>query len=116
MTRPIVTKSGNKAEFSSEKVETSEALDYSLESLEGESISIHADCDYTLKLFDLRQAQRGEEIEALKQALAILGGASFNALLQGDEATPDMEVQDAINQHLHSYKNRLEQDLALNQQ
>jgi len=114
MTRAIVTKSGNKAEMTSDKAETSEALDYSvatLQSLEGENMSIHADCDYTLKLFDLRQSQRGEEIEALKQALAILGGASFNALLQGDEATPDMEVQDAIDNHLRSYKNRLEQDL-----
>merc|ERR1719420_2231155 len=105
--------------MSSDKVETSQALDYSLatlESLEEANHGLHLDCDYTLKLFDLRQTQRGEEIEALKQALSILGGASFNALLQGDEATPDMEVQDEINNHLRSYKSRLEQDLALNQE
>jgi polyhydroxyalkanoate synthesis regulator phasin len=119
MTRAIITKSGNKAAMESDKTETSEALDYSLatlESLEGENHSLHLDCDYTLKLFDLRQTQRGEEVDALKQALAILGGASFNALLQGDDVTPDMEVQDGIDNHLRTYKNRLEQDLALNQE
>merc|ERR1719420_1280972 len=105
--------------MSSDKVETSEALDYSLatlESLAEENHSLHLDCDYTLKLFDIRQTQRGEEVEALKQALSILGGASFKALLQGDDATPDMEVQDAIDTHLNNFKNRLEQDLALNQE
>merc|ERR1719379_2062914 len=114
MTRAIITKSGNKAAMESDKTETSEALDYSvstLESLEGENQSLHLDCDYTLKLFDLRQQQRGEEVEALKQALAILGGASFNALLQGDDVTPETEEQDAIDQHVRDFNNRMEQDL-----
>merc|ERR1719353_1556865 len=36
---------------------------------------LHAACDFVLKNFDLRQKARGEEIEALQQALGILSGA-----------------------------------------
>jgi len=119
MTKAIISKSGYKAQMSSDKVETSEALDYSvatLESLGMENTALHLDCDYTLKLFGIRQTARSDEVTALKQALSILSGASFGALLQGDEATPDMQEQDARNEYLRNYKNKLEQDLALNQQ
>jgi len=36
---------------------------------------LHKACDFVLKNFDLRQEARGQEIEALGQALAILSGA-----------------------------------------
>jgi len=36
---------------------------------------LHAACDFVLKNFDLRQKARGEETEALQQALGILSGA-----------------------------------------
>merc|ERR1719426_450743 len=36
---------------------------------------LHSACDFVLKNFDLRQKARGEEIEALQQALGILSGA-----------------------------------------
>jgi hypothetical protein len=36
---------------------------------------LHKSCDFVLKNFDLRQDARGQEIEALGQALAILSGA-----------------------------------------
>ena len=38
--------------------------------------------DFTLKNFDTRQAAREDEIEALKQSLAMFSGASFSAFLQ----------------------------------
>jgi len=46
---------------------------------------LHASCDYTLKNFDIRQQARDEEVEALKQAKAILSGAKFSAFLQGKQ-------------------------------
>merc|ERR1719247_1405970 len=36
---------------------------------------LHSACDFVLKNFDLRQKARGEEMEALQQALGILSGA-----------------------------------------
>jgi len=43
---------------------------------------LHAQCDFALKNFELRQATRDEEIGALKQSIAILGGSSFGAFLE----------------------------------
>merc|ERR1712107_259318 len=43
---------------------------------------LHASCDFILKNFDIRQTARDEEIEALKQAKAILSGAKFEEFLQ----------------------------------
>jgi len=37
-----------------------------------------------MKNFEIRQTARGEEIEALKQAKAILPSAKFEAFLQSD--------------------------------
>jgi len=37
--------------------------------------ALHQDCDYVLKNFQVRQKARGEEIEAIQQAKAILRGA-----------------------------------------
>ena len=45
-----------------------------LESLAGVAADLHKACDFTLKNFDIRQEARGQEIEALQQALAILSG------------------------------------------
>ena len=45
---------------------------------------LHSSCDFVLKNFDIRQTARDEEIEALKQAKAILSGAKFEAFLQSD--------------------------------
>jgi len=36
-----------------------------------------------IKNFDIRQKARDEEVEALRQAKAILSGAKFEAFLQG---------------------------------
>merc|ERR1719198_2854737 len=44
---------------------------------------LHESCDFVMKNFEIRQTAREEEIEALKQAKAILSGAKFEAFLQG---------------------------------
>merc|ERR1719281_1746407 len=114
MVRSITTKTEFKAQCESDKVETEQNRDSSiatLEELASENDALHADCDYTLKNFDLRQGARMAEIEALKQTIAILSGASFSALLQGQDVTPAMEVSDEVHQHYVDYKKRLEEAL-----
>merc|ERR1719428_1977016 len=37
--------------------------------------TLHTDCDFLLKYFDVRQTKRAEEVEALQQAKAIFSGA-----------------------------------------
>merc|ERR1712176_445308 len=63
-----------KAELDSVNVELDELSAYNAE--------LHASCDFILKNFDIRQTARDEEIEALKQAKAILSGADLEAFLQ----------------------------------
>jgi len=114
MVRSITTKTEFKAQCESDKVETEQNKDSAvatLEELASENTALHADCDYTLKNFDLRQGARSAEMEALKQTLAILSGASFSALLQGETVTPSMEVSDEVQHHYQDYKNRLMADL-----
>ena len=40
-------------------------------------MDLHGECDFTIKHFDVRQESRDSEIEALKQSVAILSGASL---------------------------------------
>merc|ERR1712066_1133005 len=44
--------------------------------------SLHAECDWLLKYFDAREAARTGEIEALKQAKAVLSGADYSLVQQ----------------------------------
>lgn len=84
-TKESITCAGNQAKAESEKTETEMARDGvmdELEALAGENADLHKSCDYTLKNFDLRQGARQSEMEALKQALSILSGASFGAFVQ----------------------------------
>jgi len=53
-----------------------------LDELSAYNSELHASCDYILKNFDIRQTARDEEIEALKQAKAILSGADMESFLQ----------------------------------
>jgi len=46
-----------------------------LEDLHGINTGLHKQCDYILKFFNVRQKARGEEIESIKLAKAILSGA-----------------------------------------
>merc|ERR1719316_775256 len=84
-TKAIVSKTDMKAKAEAEKVEAEtehEATMEELETLSGENADLHKSCDFTLKNFDVRQSAREDEIEALKQALAMFSGASFSAFLQ----------------------------------
>merc|ERR1719265_42978 len=84
-TKDIVSKSDMKAKAEQEKVEAEtehESVMGEIEQLMNENAELHKSCDFTLKNFELRQTARDDEIEALKQALAMFSGASFSAFLQ----------------------------------
>eukprot|EP00746_Dinoflagellata_sp_MGD_P161928 gnl/MRDRNA2_/MRDRNA2_89268_c0_seq1.p1 gnl/MRDRNA2_/MRDRNA2_89268_c0~~gnl/MRDRNA2_/MRDRNA2_89268_c0_seq1.p1 ORF type:complete len:694 (-),score=233.44 gnl/MRDRNA2_/MRDRNA2_89268_c0_seq1:48-2129(-) len=84
-TKEMITSQETKAKKEGEKSETELMRDgvvSEIEALIGENVDLHKSCDYTLKNFDLRQAARMSEMEALKQALSILSGAAFSAFLQ----------------------------------
>jgi len=84
-TKDIVAKGEMKAKAEGEKVEAEtehESVMGELEQLANENADLHKSCDFTLKNFELRQTARDDEIEALKQALAMFSGASFSAFLQ----------------------------------
>merc|ERR1719359_2641646 len=81
----MISKSDMKAKTEGEKVEAEtehESIMETLEQLMSENADLHKSCDFTLKNFELRQSARDDEIEALKQALAMFSGASFSAFLQ----------------------------------
>merc|ERR1712183_551509 len=81
----IVNKSEPKAKAESDLVETKEAKEdtlLELEQLSNYNAELHQSCDFVMKNFDVRQTARDEEIEALKQAKAILSGAKFEEFLQ----------------------------------
>jgi len=42
--------------------------------------SLHAECDWLLKYFDMRKQARAEEVDALNKAKAVLSGADFSLL------------------------------------
>merc|ERR1712203_704251 len=62
--------------------EDKEAVIEELEQLSDYNAQLHKSCDFVLKNFDLRQSARDEEVEALRQAKAILSGAKFEEFLQ----------------------------------
>jgi len=83
--KDIVEKSEQKAKAEVELVETKEAKEavmLELEQLSNYNAELHQSCDFVLKNFDLRQTARDEEVEALRQAKAILSGAKFEEFLQ----------------------------------
>merc|ERR1719410_3180377 len=82
----IVNKSEEKSTTEAELVETKqskEAVVLELEQLSNYNAELHQACDFVLKNFEVRQSARDEEVEALKQAKAILSGAKFEEFLQG---------------------------------
>ena len=54
-----------------------------LEQLSNYNAELQSSCDFVMKNFELRQTTRNEEVEALRQAKAILSGAKFDEFLQG---------------------------------
>merc|ERR1719205_8314 len=80
--KEIVDKSEIKAKKETDLVEAKEAVMLELEQLSNYNAELHQSCDFIVKNFEIRQTARDEEIEALKQAKAILSGADFEVLLQ----------------------------------
>jgi septal ring factor EnvC (AmiA/AmiB activator) len=83
--KDIVNKSETKAKAEADLVEAKEnkeAVMLELEQLANYKAESHSSCDFVVKNFEIRQTARDEEIEALKQAKAILSGAKFEAFLQ----------------------------------
>merc|ERR1719408_229014 len=73
--KEIVNKSELKAKADADKTEAEEAKEnvvIELEQLSNENADLHKACDFVMKNFEIRQTGRDEEIEALKQAKAIL--------------------------------------------
>jgi len=84
--KAIVNKSEEKAKSETDLTQSNEdkeAVMLELEQLSNYNAELHQSCDFVMKNFEIRQTARDEEIEALKQAKAILSGADFNAFLQG---------------------------------
>merc|ERR1719230_335836 len=85
--KDIANKSEEKAKAEGDLVqanEEKEATLLELEQLSNYNAELHQSCDFVMKNFEIRQTARDEEIEALKQAKAILSGADFEAFLQGN--------------------------------
>merc|ERR1712003_451659 len=45
--------------------------------------SLHGECDWLMQYFDVRKQARAGEVESLKNAKAVLNGASFSFVQQG---------------------------------
>jgi chromosome segregation ATPase len=97
-TKDIVNKTEEKAKAEQELVkakETLEKVNTELETLSNEAADLHAECDFVLKNFEIRQTARASEIEALKQVKQILSGAKFSDFLQSnafvDDGAPDFD-------------------------
>merc|ERR1719276_697709 len=76
----IVEKTEENAKAKENHVESTEAKDNAvaeLDELSEANGELHASCDFVMKNFELRQSSRDEEIQALKQAMAILSGAKL---------------------------------------
>jgi hypothetical protein len=83
--KDLVNKSESKAKAETDLVDLKKdqaATALELEQLAKYKAQLHSSCDFILKNFDVRQTARDEEVQALKQAKAILSGAKFNAFLQ----------------------------------
>merc|ERR1712072_420571 len=83
--KDIVNKSEVKAKSEADLVEANENKESTmleLEQLSNYNAELHQSCDFVLKNFEIRQTARDEEVEALKQAKAILSGAKFEEFLQ----------------------------------
>jgi hypothetical protein len=83
--KDIVNKSEVKAKKEVSLVEAKEEKEsvmVELEQLSNYNAELHSSCNFIMKNFELRQTARDEEVEALRQAKAILSGAKFEEFLQ----------------------------------
>jgi hypothetical protein len=78
MSKSVINKSEELAKVDESKAQAEGSLratEADLLSLLKTYQTLHTDCDFLLKYFDVRQTKRAEEIEALQQAKAIFSGA-----------------------------------------
>merc|ERR1719387_3425987 len=83
--KEMVNKTEEKAKAEGDLTESNEAKEnvlLELEQLSNYNAELHQSCDFIMKNFEIRQTARDEEIDALKQAKAILSGAKFSDFLQ----------------------------------
>jgi len=83
--KDIVAKTESKAKAEGDLVQAKQNLEgtnLELEQLSNYNAELHSSCDFVVKNFEIRQTGRDEEVEALRQAKAILSGAKFEELLQ----------------------------------
>merc|ERR1719261_470018 len=81
--RDITNKSDEKAQAEADLTAANEAKETAMneaQQLSNEAADLHKSCDFVLKNFDIRQTARDQEVEALRQAKAILSGAKFEFL------------------------------------
>merc|ERR1719262_1501548 len=74
-TKDMVNKTEEKAKAEADKVSSEDSLESTmieLEKLSNYNAELHQECDFLMKNFEIRQTARDEEVEALKQAKAIL--------------------------------------------
>jgi len=79
--RDITNKTEEKATAEADKTAAEEAKETAMneaQQLSNENADLHKSCDFVLKNFDIRQEARDQEVEALRQAKAILSGAKFD--------------------------------------
>jgi hypothetical protein len=83
--KEMINKTEEKAKAEADLTESNESKEnvmLELEQLSNYNAELHQSCDFVMKNFELRQTARDEEVEALKQAKAILSGAKFEEFLQ----------------------------------
>jgi len=84
-TKDIINKSETKAKAETDLVDAKEAKEgvlLELEQLANYNAELQQSCNFVLKNFEVRQTARDEEVDALRQAKAILSGAKFEEFLQ----------------------------------
>merc|ERR1719355_316411 len=80
-TKGLTTKEATKAEEESAMMtlkETRAATSTDIKQVTSVIADLHAACDFIMQNFDLRKEARASEIEGLKNAKAVLSGASFS--------------------------------------
>merc|ERR1719409_298571 len=85
MGKILMNKQSTKGKTEKSKVESEVERDEEIAELQllaSELHDIHIDCDFLMKNWEIRVTARDEEIEALKQGIAMFSGASFSSLAQ----------------------------------
>merc|ERR1719248_66803 len=80
-TKSLTGKTSSKAEIEGKLMTSKETRAATAQDLKlvGTTIQdLHASCDFILENYDLRKEARGNEVESLKNAKAVLAGASFS--------------------------------------